>query len=111
MTARPIAPEVRYAKHRLLPEIGPAGQARLCAARYAIDERDPAARYAGELLDRAGLERDTGGAPVVPEPVHAADPALAEVDAAIRGAIAATQRVREIVGLPQADHALGREQR
>ena len=97
-----IAPEARFAKHRLLSEIGPLGQARLSAARFSIDERDEAGRFAALLLERSGLVRDDGGTPLVPVPSRAVEPVLSVADAAIRGAIAAVQRVREVVELPQA---------
>ncbi|MBN8615498.1 MAG: hypothetical protein J0L92_33190 [Deltaproteobacteria bacterium] len=102
----PIAPEARFAKHRLLAEIGARGQARLSAARFSIDEADEAARFAALLLERSGLVRDESGTPLVPLPSRANEPALAIADAAIRGAIAAMQRVREIVELPHAAAAL-----
>jgi hypothetical protein len=104
---RTIAPEARFAKHRLLPEIGPRGQERLSAARFAIDPSDPAQAFASLLLERSGLVRDDASQPLVVSPRAAREPALAAVDDAIRGAVAAVQRIREIVALAAADDALG----
>lgn len=94
-----IAPEVRFAKHRLLPEIGPTGQAHLSASRFSIDASDPAARFAAELLERSGLERDDDGPPLTIAVSSGVEPALTEVDAAIRGALAAVSEIRRIVGV------------
>lgn len=104
---RSIAPEARFAKHRLLPEIGPRGQERLSATRFASDPNDPAATFAALLLERSGLLRDDGAPPLVVDASRSPrEPALVAADDAIRGAITAVQRIREIVALPDADHPL-----
>jgi len=103
-----VPPEVRFAKHRLLPEIGPAGQARLSASRFSIDASDPAARFAAELLERSGLERDAEAPQLAIPASTSLDEAFAEVDAATRGAIAAVEEIRAIVGVRGAPLTLGR---
>jgi isoaspartyl peptidase/L-asparaginase-like protein (Ntn-hydrolase superfamily) len=90
-------PEVRFAKHRLLLEIGPAGQARLSASRFSIDVADPAARFAADLLERSGLTQAADAPPVTIATSAQPDEAFLEADAAVRGAIAAVERVRAIV--------------
>src|SRR5262249_51347397 len=45
----------RYARHVALPEIGPAGQARICAARVAVIGTDRAAETAITYLRAAGV--------------------------------------------------------
>lgn len=94
-----LAPEVRFAKHRLLPEIGAAGQARLCSSRFAVDESDAAARFAAELLERSGLEKDATATPLTIAPATELDDAFGEVDAALRGALAAVEEIRRLVGV------------
>lgn len=96
---RPIAPEVRFAKHRLLPEIGPAGQARLSASRFSIDPTDPAARFAAELLERSGLERADDAPRLIVAPANERGSPTSELDAAIRGALAAVEQIRAIVAV------------
>ncbi len=91
-------PEVRYAKHRMLAEIGASGQARLCASRFDIDEDDPAACFAAMLLERSGLARARGAPRLALPDARCGDEAYAEVDQALRGSIAALEAVREIVG-------------
>lgn len=103
---KPIAPEARFAKHRLLPEIGARGQARLSAARFAFDASDDASRFAALLLERSGLTAGDTAQAIVPSAPRRHEPAFTAADAAIRGAIAAVQRIREIVELPLADTAL-----
>lgn len=92
-------PEVRFAKHRLLPEIGPAGQARLSASHFTLEASDPAAQFAAELLERSGLTRAADGTPLSIAPSREPDAAFSEVDAAVRGAIAAVDEVRRVVGV------------
>ena len=46
----------RYARHIALPEIGPEGQARICAARVAVVGSDLAAETAALYLRAAGCE-------------------------------------------------------
>lgn len=99
--------EVRFAKHRLLPEIGAAGQARLCAGRFRLDPSDPAAPWAAELLRRSGLvQAPEGEALAIPAAPQGLAPALRVAHDATRAAIAATQRVRELVGIAGASRTL-----
>ena len=46
----------RYARHIALPEIGPEGQARICAARVAVVGSDLATETAALYLRAAGCE-------------------------------------------------------
>ena len=46
----------RYARHIALPEIGPEGQARICAARVAVVGHDVAAETAALYLRAAGCQ-------------------------------------------------------
>jgi len=97
--AERLPPEVLHAKHRLLPEIGPRGQEALCRATFRLDAGDPAQAIAADLLTRAGLSVAEDGSPLeVPGPSESADPALEEARIALAGALAATERVRTIVG-------------
>ena len=92
----------RFARHLLLAEIGPAGQARLCAARVRIaDEADArAARVARDYLERAGLEVDAAGGDAVEVARAEAVRALAgraeleEAAAALAGAFAAVEAIK-----------------
>ncbi len=104
---KPIAPEARFAKHRLLPEIGARGQDRLCATRFAHDPSDAGAAFAAILLERSGLTPDAAASALIVAPPRAPrDAALGVADDAIRGAIAAVQQIREIVALPGAANTL-----
>ncbi len=47
----------RYARHIALPEIGPEGQARICAARVAVVGNDLAAETAAMYLKAAGVKQ------------------------------------------------------
>ena len=47
----------RYARQIALPEVGPDGQARICAARVAVVGRDRAAETAALYLRAAGVGR------------------------------------------------------
>jgi hypothetical protein len=47
----------RYARQIALPEVGPAGQARICAARVAVVGNDLAAETAILYLRAAGVEQ------------------------------------------------------
>jgi len=92
-------PEVLHARHRLLSEIGPRGQAALCVGTFRRAPGDPAQAVAADLLERSGLTEAEGGAPIeLRGPSRGADPALEEVRIALAGALAATERVRLIVG-------------
>ncbi|GAB4204370.1 MAG: hypothetical protein OHK0013_19240 [Sandaracinaceae bacterium] len=105
MTATSFPPEVLFAKHRLLAEIGPRGQEALCAARFLVRAEDPIAKEAAEQLARSGLrEHDASdvAAPrtlACPDDLHPpSDPLLAVAFRALAGALLATEHVRAIVG-------------
>lgn len=76
-----------YVRHILLPEIGQAGQARLCAARF-----DAADDYAGALrsryLARAGLRGDDLLGAQVGDPADA-----------VRGAFDAVETLKRALGV------------
>jgi hypothetical protein len=93
-------PEVLFAKHRLLPELGPTGQRALCAARFRADRGDATLDEATEHLVRSGLTLAPDAAPLA-APVRPPpdDPALGPAAAALAGALLATEKVREIVGV------------
>lgn len=58
-----LSDDARFARQRLVPEVGAAGQARLCAATFDLSELGPeAAVVARVYLERAGLS-DIGAAP------------------------------------------------
>ncbi len=101
-----IPPEVRYAKHRLLPEIGDRGLAALVGAPFRAGD-DAASRFAATLLEHSGLVESVEGTPLTLEAsTRDVDPKLRVARDATRGAIAAVQRIREQVGLPQAANLL-----
>jgi hypothetical protein len=52
----------RYARHLLLPEVGPDGQARLCAHAVALDGDPRAVAAMGTYLARAGVTVEPAGA-------------------------------------------------
>ncbi len=97
---RPSPPEVLYAKHRLLAEIGPEGQDALCGASFAAE---PSAHHgAGAVaiayLERSGATCDASGpALAFTHATPPADVALEHAWAALAGALAATEKVREVV--------------
>jgi hypothetical protein len=97
----------RYARHLLLPELGEAGQLRLCSGRirHAAD-RDPGAlAVARDYLARAGVgEGALGDAPEVwmdvSDPAQlAARPELIEAARALCGAFAAVEAIKALAGL------------
>jgi hypothetical protein len=51
----------RWARQIILPEVGGRGQARLLEATAAVVGDGPAARFAADLLARAGLRVQDGG--------------------------------------------------
>lgn len=70
-----LSDEARFARQRLVPEIGDAGQAKLCAATFDLLELGPEAAAVARLyLVRAGLREAEGSAPAGPseDPVAAA---------------------------------------
>jgi hypothetical protein len=102
----------RYARHLLLAEIGPAGQARLCSARVRVAAAsDPRAAHATrEYLERAGLvlQVDASGAAATVDmlPVDAAAvralagrAELDEAAAALAGAFAAVETIKAVLGV------------
>jgi hypothetical protein len=103
-----------YARHMLLDQLGPTGQARLCAARVtAAPQSDArAAAVALDYLARAGVQVDlrpaghevAAGHHVLAdssEALHAlaGDPALLECAAWLSGAFAAVEAIKQIVGV------------
>jgi hypothetical protein len=112
----------RFSRHLLLPEIGLAGQERLCATRVSIaDGASSAVRETAELyLRRAGLElgaehaQARAGAEVPSAPLSvpmsseeiliavAGQPALYEAAAALLGALSAVETVKGALGLGRA---------
>jgi hypothetical protein len=98
-------PEVLYAKHRLLPEVGPRGQEALCAARWSVQPDDAVAAEAAVQLTRSGMRASVAGeqANVTlarPEGLRApSDPVLDVAFTALVGAVLATEHVRAIVGV------------
>ncbi len=102
----------RYTRHLLLSEIGEAGQERLCAAQVraapAADAR--AAEVALDYLARAGLGVSADGAQtataialLLPSPEQlrglAGDAALEEAAAALSGAFAAVEAIKQALGV------------
>jgi len=114
LDANPVLSEEerqRFARHLLLPEIGTAGQARLCAARLrpGPDAATAAAEVAADYLARAGAAvlpasdaaedalalqlPDAGG--VVRLAGH---PRLEGAAAALAGAFAALEALKAVTG-------------
>ncbi|MFW5925509.1 MAG: hypothetical protein ACOCV4_05035 [Myxococcota bacterium] len=94
-----------FARQLLLPEIGEAGQAKLCESRFAVPAgADPqAAEVARDYLVRAGVREGAGGVPVpLPEPEalrgRAPTPELRGAAAAVAGAFAAVETIKALVG-------------
>lgn len=96
---------VRYARHLLLAEIGPEGQARLCAASYRVEGDSSAARVAVDYIERAGVgcaaEGSVGDVALSVPSSEAVDalagrPELREAAAALAGALAAVEAVKTI---------------
>lgn len=91
-----LPPEVLFAKHRLLPEIGPEGQQALsssaCTLPFALGEgvRDAANVY----LQRSGVHV-TSHAPLLDVREDAAEACVAE----LQGALLALEHVRSVVGV------------
>jgi adenylyltransferase/sulfurtransferase len=111
----------RYARHLLLPELGEAGQLRLCAGRVRHGaDRDPGALgVARDYLARAGVGESaavdaTDAAEVwldVGDPAQLAGrPELLEAARALCGAFAAVEAIKALAGLGTSA-TLGPEQR
>lgn len=98
-----FCPEVLFAKHQLVTEIGPEGQAALCSTEFRVDHLHPEVGCVAEdLLVRAGSKRrEAPGSRLVPlvAETSACPAILLEVCAALAGAIAATEFVRDVVGV------------
>jgi hypothetical protein len=99
----------RYARQLLLGEIGEAGQKRLLAARFrqGADADSGAYAVAADYLERAGCSRDDTGAELrVPRSSDvmrfAGSMALREPAAAIMGAFAAVEHIKEVLGIAPA---------
>lgn len=99
----------RYARQLLLPEIGPAGQARLLTCKLAIPAPGSAlearaAEIAADYAQRAGLAIDDAGT-VLKLPDEPALAALAgrvelhEAAAALCGALAAVEAIKQALTL------------
>jgi len=99
----------RYARQLLLGEIAEAGQERLLGAgfRRGADCDADAYAVAAEYLERAGCSANERGAePLLPTAGavirFAGLPALAEPAAAIMGAFAAVEHLKEVLGIAAA---------
>ena len=88
--------EVLFAKHRLLPEIGPEGQRALCNSTCALpsDLGEGARDAANEYLRRSGVGV-TSNAPSHQLREDASQACLAELE----GALLALDHVRRVVGV------------
>lgn len=97
-----------YARQVILRELGPAGQAQLCAAEVALSPADAAAgaaRVAADYLRRAGIQVSDSAS----LPVHVASQAEVEATAGhpglqacaewLLGAWAAVEAVKRCVGV------------
>ena len=99
------AARMRFARHLLLVEVGEVGQERLKAAGFCCANGSDArvSRVASDYLRRAGCQpRDDGTSMSLPteEDVDqmAGDPTLQEAAAAVMGAFAAVERIKEALG-------------
>lgn len=96
----------RYARHLLLTEVGPEGQALLCAARFAVPPgADPrAAAVARTYLERAGVHEGAGGRPVpLPDAAEVrrragGEPLLEDAAAAVLGSHGAVEVIKAVLG-------------
>jgi hypothetical protein len=99
----------RFARQLLLGEIGEPGQERLLDAgfRRGADGDEDAYAVAADYLERAGCLRDENGTEV-PVPTASAvmrfagSPALQEPAAAVMGAFAAVEHLKEVLGIATA---------
>ena len=91
-----LPPEVLFAKHRLLPEIGPTGQRALCNSTCALpsDLGEGARDAANEYLLRSGVGVTTN-APSQHVREDASKACLAE----LKGALFALDHVRRVIGV------------
>ena len=90
----PLDPTARsvFLRQILLPEIGVAGQDRLCAARVRLEGDPQAVEVARDYLVRAGVTVADDGTPLRIEG------AVGIAGAAVAGAFAAVEAIKEIVG-------------
>lgn len=82
---------VRSARHRLVPEIGDAGVARLAASRARPQGSPLAVDVARRFLERAEVD-------VAPQPIEVEEPAVV---AYLRGSILALDHVTATLGVRQ----------
>jgi hypothetical protein len=99
----------RYARQLLLSEIGEPGQERLLAARFRPSPGCDAKAYAvaADYLQRAGASFDPAGQGLRVAEADAVarlagDPGLHEPAAVIAGAFAATEHLKEVLGIGRA---------
>lgn len=95
-----LTPEqrVRFARHRLLTEIGDAGQLALLAADSDAALADASAERVRLLyLGRAGLHTSTTGEAPCDVVAFAGAPYLREAAASCLGAMAAVERIKSVV--------------
>ncbi|MGB8329947.1 MAG: hypothetical protein WCE62_07450 [Polyangiales bacterium] len=99
----------RYERQILLDEIGETGQTRLLAARFRRGAGGDSGAYAVavEYLERAGCSSDDAGVDLrVPPPEavmrFAGCSALREPAAAVMGAFAAVEHLKQVLGIASA---------
>jgi hypothetical protein len=99
----------RYGRHLLLGEIGESGQERLMKAGFRLGPGRDADAYAvaAEYLERAGcLRKDDGQEVRIADRAavlrFAGSPALRETAAAVAGAFAAVEHLKEVLGIAAA---------
>lgn len=90
----------RWARHELLPEVGPTGQAKLRAATRAVPAGARGA-VAGDYLARAGLTVDPSGAPMPAVEVLAGRPELEAAADMVAGAWMALEAIKDELGVGQ----------
>jgi hypothetical protein len=89
----PLSDEARFARQRLVPEVGDEGQARLCAATFTLDALGPEAAAVARLyLERAGLRETEESAP--------GGPSEGPVAAGLSGARFAVRAIRDALESP-----------
>lgn len=96
-----LTPEqrVRFARHRLLAEIGDVGQLALLAADSASALSDAGAELVRSVyLERAGMAPETSGSAPCDVAAFAGTPYLVEAAASCLGAFAAVERIKTVVG-------------
>ena len=110
-----LSPEERqrFVRHRLLPEVGDEGQARLCASHLHIEsDDDEAAGWAVLYLRRSGMRLDGEGTPTrLPASADILDmagdiPGLEAAARALIGALVASHAACSALDLHPPDTAL-----